>query len=402
MSTATAIEWTETTWNPTSGCDRISPGCDHCYALTLAKRLKAMGQPKYQTDGDPRTSGPGFGVALHPEALLEPLRWRKPRVCFVDSMADLMHAKVPADFLAQVWAVMALTPQHTYQILTKRPERYWHVLNGPCRCGRGHQPGVDFRRLVEDHARRLAPGREVNLMRTWSLPNVWLGTSIESDDYVWRADALRAAPAVIRFLSLEPLLGPLPSLDLTGIDWVIVGGESGPGFRPLDLDWVRDLRDRCLRLRIPLFSNRLAGAVPRPAAGPWTAAPGTSTPHGRLPTPPPTPATGTMAGDRRVADVQLRRRRADHRGAGAGRPRRVGLPHLVFASVDEDSERPATGTTVMVARALGRIGVGVDLPEPSCRLARWRVFDSGHAAKVLAHTWAGHQTTLADNVVTDR
>ena len=134
-----------------------------------------MGQAKYQTDGDPRTSGPGFGVALHEDTLTEPLRWRKPRVCFVDSMADIAHVKVPADFLAQVWALMALTPQHTYQILTKRPERYRRVLDGPCRCGGGHQPGVDFRRLAEDHARRLAPGREVDLETGWPLPNVWLG-----------------------------------------------------------------------------------------------------------------------------------------------------------------------------------------------------------------------------------
>lgn len=263
MSTVTRIEWTETTWNPTTGCDRISPGCDHCYALTLAGRLKAMGQAKYQHDGDPRTSGPGFGVTVHPEALLEPLRWRKPRKVFVDSMADLLHAKVPADFLAQVWAVMALTPQHTYQVLTKRPERYRHVLDGPCRCGGGHRPGIDFRSLVQDHVRRLAPGRDVDVLRPWPLANVWLGTSIESDDYVGRADALRAAPAATRFLSLEPLLGPLPSLDLTGIDWVIVGGESGPGFRPLDLDWVRDLRDRCTRLRIPLFFKQVGGRSPK-------------------------------------------------------------------------------------------------------------------------------------------
>ncbi len=179
MSTTTSIEWTETTWNPTWGCDRISPGCDHCYALTLAKRLKAMGQPKYQTDGDPRTSGPGFGVAVHPEVLTEPLRWRKPRKCFVDSMADLMHAKVPTSFLAQVWAVTALTPQHTYQVLTKRPERYRHVLEGPCRCGGGHAPGVDFRRLVEGHARRVAPSRAVDVLHHWPLANVWFGTSIE-------------------------------------------------------------------------------------------------------------------------------------------------------------------------------------------------------------------------------
>ena len=263
MSTATSIEWTETTWNPTTGCDRISPGCDHCYALTLAGRLKAMGQPKYQADGDPRTSGPGFGVTLHPDALLEPLRWGKPRKVFVDSMADVLHAKVPVDFVAQLWAVMALTPQHTYQVLTKRPERYAKVLHGPCGCGGGHPPGIHFRSLVQDHARRLALGREVDLMSHWPLGNVWLGTSIEHDDYVGRADALRAAPTAVRFLSLEPLLGPLPSLNLTGIDWVIVGGESGPGHRPIDPAWVRDLRDRCVRLGIPLFFKQWGGRTPK-------------------------------------------------------------------------------------------------------------------------------------------
>jgi protein gp37 len=263
VSTATSIEWTETTWNPTTGCDRISPGCDHCYALTLAKRLKAMGQAKYQSDGDPRTSGPGFGVALHPRVLLEPLGWRKARHVFVDSMADLLHAKVPVGYLAQVWAVMALTPQHTYQVLTKRPERYRHVLDGQCRCGGGHRPGVDFRSLVQDHARRLAPDCEVDLMSTWPLGNVWLGTSIENDDYVGRADALRAAPAAVRFLSLEPLLGPLPSLDLAGIGWVIVGGESGPGHRPLDLDWVRELRDRCIQRNVALFLKQWGGRTPK-------------------------------------------------------------------------------------------------------------------------------------------
>jgi len=222
-----------------------------------------MGQPKYQSDGYPRTSGPGFGVTLHPDALLEPLGWRKPRVVFVDSMADVMHAKVPVDFLAQVWAVMALTPQHTYQILTKRPERYAHVLDGPCRCGGGHLPGIRFRSLVQDHTRRLAPGREVDLMRHWPLSNVWLGTSIERDDYVRRADHLRAASATTRFLSLEPLLGPLPSLDLAGIDWVIVGGESGPGARPMHPAWGRDLRDRCVAAGVPFFFKQVGGRSPK-------------------------------------------------------------------------------------------------------------------------------------------
>ncbi len=259
--TKSPIEWTETTWNPTSGCDRVSPGCDHCYALTLAKRLKAMGQPRYQADGDPRTSGPGFDVALHPEALAEPLRWRRPQLVFVDSMGDLLHARVPVSFLARVWAVMALTPQHTYQVLTKRPRRYVMVLDAPCGCAGGHAPGAHFRSLVEEEARRL--GQELDLSANWPLPNVWLGTSIESDAYTYRADELRAALAAIRFLSLEPLLGPLPSLELANIDWVIVGGESGPGHRCIDAEWVRDLRDRCLKSDIPFFFKQWGGRTPK-------------------------------------------------------------------------------------------------------------------------------------------
>jgi protein gp37 len=245
-----AIEWTSATWNPTTGCDRISAGCDHCYALGLSRRLKAMGQPKYQNDGDPRTSGPGFGVTVHPGALHVPLRWRQPRLVFVNSMSDLFHARVDAAFVAQVWAVMAAAPQHTYQVLTKRPERLARVL-AAARAG-------------------LGPAQ-------WPLPNVWLGTSVESDELVGRADHLRAAPAAVRFLSLEPLLGPLPSLDLTGIDWVIVGGESGPDYRALDLGWVRQIRDQCVRLGVPLFFKLLCtkkalgktvrGPVARPSLG---------------------------------------------------------------------------------------------------------------------------------------
>lgn len=212
----TTIEWTEETWNPTTGC---------CYALIMAARLKAMGQAKYQRDGDPRTSGPGFGLTVHPDALDIPLRRRKPTTWFVNSMSDLFHTDVPVGFIQQVYDVMRQCPQHTFQVLTKRPQRAQKLIT--------ETPGM-------------ADGP---LWTTWRgdvLPNVWLGTSIESDRYTFRADHLRATPAAVRFLSCEPLLGPLPGLDLTGIDWVIAGAESGHGARPMDMDWVRDLRDRCV------------------------------------------------------------------------------------------------------------------------------------------------------------
>lgn len=235
----TTIEWTEKTWNPTTGCDRTSPGCDNCYALTLAKRLKAMGQPKYQADGDPRTSGPGFGVTLHSDVLDEPLKRRVPTTYFVNSMSDLFHQDVPGSFITDVFQTMRACPQHTFQVLTKRSKH--------------------MRACMESLV--CSPG-------TWPLPNVWLGTSIESDRYTYRADHLRATPAAVRFLSLEPLLGPLPSLNLAGIDWVITGAESGPGARPMDLDWVRDIRDRCIAAGIPFFFKQTATAgghkVPRP------------------------------------------------------------------------------------------------------------------------------------------
>src|SRR6476660_3709537 len=179
MSTNSTIEWTETTWNPTTGCDRVSPGCDNCYALALAKRLKAMGAAKYQEDGDPRTSGPGFALTLHPDALSVPYGWRGPRTVFVTSMSDLFHARVPLDFVRRVFAVMADTPQHTYQVLTKRARRL----------------------------RRLAPKLE------WPA-NVWMGVSVESEAELARVDDLRQVPAAVRFLSCEPLLGPLPNLDV--------------------------------------------------------------------------------------------------------------------------------------------------------------------------------------------
>jgi protein gp37 len=230
---STEIEWADETWNPITGCDRVSPGCDHCYALRMAPRLKAMGNPHYQTDGDPRTSGPGFGVATHPDALDLPRHWRKPLKIFVNSMSDLFHARVPTDYVTSVFEVMAATPRHTYQVLTKRPERM------------------------------------ARFAQTWAdqhdgpLPNVILGTSIELDRYCYRADRLRKAPAAVRMLSLEPLLGPLPSLDLTGIGWVIVGGESGPKHRPLDFAWVRDLRDRCLAAEVPFLFKQVGGRTPK-------------------------------------------------------------------------------------------------------------------------------------------
>jgi len=228
MADRSSIEWTEATWNPTTGCDRVSRGCDNCYALTLAKRLKAMGQPHYQQDGDPRTSGPGFGVTHHADALRLPFAWGKPRLVFVNSMSDLFHAKVPLSFVQEVFAVMAATPQHTYQILTKRARRL----------------------------RRLAPELD------WP-SNVWMGVSVEDASVTDRVDDLRAVPAAIRFLSCEPLLGPLPQLSLDGIQWVIAGGESGRSARPVDSAWVEALRDKCTAQGVPFFFKQWGGRTPK-------------------------------------------------------------------------------------------------------------------------------------------
>ena len=218
MATNSAIEWTEVTWNPVTGCDRVAAGCDNCYALALAKRLKAMGAEKYQNDGDPRTSGPGFGVTAHPRALTQPYRWRTPKVVFVNSMSDLFHAKVPLDFIRDVFDVIRETPQHTYQVLTKRAHRTARIADK-----------LDWPK------------------------NLWMGVSVESYDVVDRIDHLRAVPAATRFLSCEPLLTALPGLKLDGIDWVIAGGESGPGARPMHPDWARSLRDQCEAAGIPFL-----------------------------------------------------------------------------------------------------------------------------------------------------
>ncbi|GAB4590012.1 phage Gp37/Gp68 family protein [Nocardia sp. IFM 10818] len=246
------------TWNPITGCDRISPGCDNCYALRMAKRLRAMGAAKYQTDGDPRTSGPGFGVAVHADVMTEPLRWRSPRKVFVNSMSDIAHAHVSDTDIARIFAVMAVARQHQFQVLTKRPRRLAKLL-----------ARADFRDLMaqsmlfDDGNSGDDIGDWLAVNAPWPLPNVWLGTSIESDKFCWRADELRRTPTAVRFLSCEPLLGPLPSLDLAGIDWVIVGGESGPGFRSLNLDWARGIRDLCGAHSVALFFKQIGGLRPK-------------------------------------------------------------------------------------------------------------------------------------------
>ena len=228
MADRSSIEWTEATWNPVTGCDRVSPGCDNCYALILAKRLKAMGVEKYQSDGDPRTSGPGFGVTIHQSALAQPMRWRSPRVVFVNSMSDLFHARVPTSFIEDVFDVMRETPQHTYQVLTKRAIR----------------------------ARRLADRLD------WP-ENMWLGVSVETARYFPRIDELRQVPAAVRFLSCEPLLGPLDGIELEGIGWVIAGGESGANYRPMEIAWARGIRDACTHAGVPFFFKQWGGRTPK-------------------------------------------------------------------------------------------------------------------------------------------
>jgi len=215
MGQNTAIEWTETTWNPLTGCTKISPGCTHCYAERMSLRLRAMGQANYAN---------GFDLTMHDHMLERPLSWRRPQRVFVNSMSDLFHADVPEDFIRRVFDVMERAHWHRFQVLTKRAER------------------------LEELAPRLPwPG------------NVWMGVSVERADYAWRIDHLRTVPARVRFLSLEPLLGPLPGLDWSGIHWAIVGGESGPGARPLDLDWVRDLRDQCNAAGVCYFFKQVGG-----------------------------------------------------------------------------------------------------------------------------------------------
>jgi protein gp37 len=219
MAQKTAIEWTEATWNPVTGCDEVSPGCAHCYAKTFAERWRGIPGHHYEQ---------GFDLRIWPERLEQPQRWQRPRMIFVNSMSDLFHEEIPDEFIGEVFAAMRQASWHTFQILTKR-----------------HQ------RLVE-------VGRSLD----WP-PNVWMGASIENRRFVHRADFLREIPAAVRFVSAEPLLGPLEGLDLTGIDWLIAGGESGPGHRPVREEWLLSLRDRCLDEEVAFFFKQWGGRTPK-------------------------------------------------------------------------------------------------------------------------------------------
>jgi protein gp37 len=218
----TSIEWTEATWNPVTGCSKISAGCQHCYAERMARRLKAMGQPKYRN---------GFEVTLHPETLFVPLTWRKPKMAFVNSMSDLFHEDVPVEFVMKVFQVMTEARLHTFQVLTKRDDRL-----------------VELDRKI-----------------TWP-DNVWMGVTVERDDYQSRLRSLKSCGAAVKFVSFEPLLGPIRDVELGGIDWAIVGGESGPCARPMDPQWALDLRDACLQQSVPFFFKQWGGTRKKKAS----------------------------------------------------------------------------------------------------------------------------------------
>lgn len=232
MSDKSAIEWTNATWNPVTGCTRVSPGCDHCYALTFAERFRGVPGHPYQQ---------GFDLKLWPERLALPRQWKKPRRIFVNSMSDLFHKEVPDDFILDVFSTMIEADQHIYQVLTKRPSRLANTD------------------LTEKITRRI-------FQKTGSVAwphHIWLGVSIETSAYAWRADALRKVPVAIRFISAEPLLGPLDALSLNDIHWLITGGESGPGYRACNPDWVRSLRDRCQDAGVAFFHKQWGGRTPK-------------------------------------------------------------------------------------------------------------------------------------------
>jgi len=215
VPTKTKIEWTEITWNPVTGCRKISSGCMNCYAERMANRLRQMGADRYKN---------GFKITLHEDITELPLKWKKPQMVFVNSMSDLFLEDISLGFIRNVFDVMHKAYWHTFQVLTKRAER------------------------LADMSREL----------TWS-PNIWMGVTVENEDYTYRIDHLRKTDAHIKFLSIEPLLGPIPNLDLEGIDWVIVGGESGPGARPMAAEWVLDIRNQCHRAGVPFFFKQWGG-----------------------------------------------------------------------------------------------------------------------------------------------
>ena len=215
MGQNSAIEWTGSTWNPITGCVKVSPGCMHCYAERMAKRLQAMGQPNYEN---------GFKLAMHEHALELPLKWKKSQTIFVNSMSDLFLKDVPIGFIKKVFEVMHRAHWHTFQVLTKRADRLYTLSS------------------------------ELSWM-----PNIWMGVTVENNDYTHRIEHLRKTGAHLKFLSIEPLLGPVPNMDLDGIDWVIVGGESGPGARPMKPEWVMDIRNQCKRAGVPFFFKQWGG-----------------------------------------------------------------------------------------------------------------------------------------------
>jgi protein gp37 len=219
MSDGSTIEWTEATWNPVTGCSKVSPGCAHCYAETFAERWRGIPGHPYEQ---------GFDLRLWPGRLSKPLEWKRPRLIFVNSMSDLFHEDVPFDFVLRVFETMVRAQHHTFQVLTKRHER-----------------------LAE-----LAPDLP------WA-PNIWMGVSIENRRFVHRADYLRRTPAAVKFISAEPLLGPLEGLNLDGIDWLIAGGESGPGHRPVKAEWIRDTRDRTVDAGVAFFFKQWGGHRPK-------------------------------------------------------------------------------------------------------------------------------------------
>jgi len=235
MANRTGIEWTNVTWNPVTGCTQVSAGCDNCYALTLAHRLlRKIYTRRLPQKNTPENRRDPFAVRLWPERLRQPFSWRGHQLVFVNSMSDLFHADVPDAFVRRVFDVMLRAYQHTYQILTKRPARMARFV----RKNEGLFPGG----VVPEH--------------------IWLGTSVEDSRVAYRADHLRQVPAAVRFLSCEPLIGPL-EVDLSGIHWVIAGGESGIHHRPLNLQWVRNLRDECLRRRVAFFFKQVGGRTPK-------------------------------------------------------------------------------------------------------------------------------------------